>query len=238
VVGRRIREAKLSAISESGPIGSDQTPTNLTLRFTEMALAAANSRLCHQEGTAVQTTTVLQFLPVFVAIGAAQFSRPEIPRAWDDQEIATFQVPLGQRDRSPRFMTSEYYKLNVRPIYRTYPMYLSGREPLGYMESLKQKAPEIVFDPSKLQTEMGWIRAGELVFDAAPTVEVLPPERLKAAEAQDQMVLQWGIPSLIHCSAMPLLLQKRTTARSGSGRFVTMKPTREVFDGKSVRGES
>ena len=140
----------------------------------------------------MRITAFLKYMPMFVAIGAAQVSRPEIPRAWDDQEVATFQVPLAQRDRSPRFMTSdEYYKLKVRPVYRTYPIYLPGREPAGYMESLKQKDPEIVFDPSTLRTEADWIRAGELVFDAAPTVEVPSSEALKVADAQNQMVLQW-----------------------------------------------
>jgi cytochrome c553 len=35
------------------------------------------------------------------------------------------------------------------------------------MESLKQKEPEIVFDPAKLRTQEDWIRAGAIVFRAA-----------------------------------------------------------------------
>ena len=141
----------------------------------------------------MRTIAFFKYLVMFLGISGTQVARPDIPRAWDDREVATFQVPLAQRDRSPRFMTSEeYYKLTVRPIYRTYPIYLPGREPVGYLESLKQKEPEIVFDPSKLQTESDWIRAGELVFDAAPTVAVPPPEALKAADAQNQMAFQWA----------------------------------------------
>jgi hypothetical protein len=42
---------------------------------------------------------------------------PDIPRAWDDQAVATMELPLAERDRSPRYMTSaEYYALKVRPI--------------------------------------------------------------------------------------------------------------------------
>jgi hypothetical protein len=101
--------------------------------------------------------------------GAAQTFHPDIPRAWDDKEVARFEVPLAQRDRSPRYLTSEdYYALKVRPIYRTYPVYIAGREPAGYFESLKQKEPEIAFDASKLHTKEDWIRAGEAVFDDAP----------------------------------------------------------------------
>ena len=50
----------------------------------------------------------------------AQDFRPEIPRVWDDKEVAGFEMPLAQRDRSPRYMTAaEYYALKVRPIYRS-----------------------------------------------------------------------------------------------------------------------
>jgi hypothetical protein len=30
----------------------------------------------------------------------------------------------------------EYYKLKVRPIYRSYPVYAKGREPAGYLETI------------------------------------------------------------------------------------------------------
>jgi hypothetical protein len=74
------------------------------------------------------------------ASAAGQTFGPDIPRAWDDGEVEAFQVPLAQRDRSPRFLNSrEYYAMKVRPVYRTYPVYAPGREPAGYMEGLKQK---------------------------------------------------------------------------------------------------
>lgn len=92
---------------------------------------------------------------------------PDIPKVWDDQAVATMEVPLAQRDRSPRYMTSaEYYALKVRPIYRSYPAYAPGRQPAGYLESLKQKDPEILFDPARLRTKEDWIRAGKLVFES------------------------------------------------------------------------
>jgi hypothetical protein len=91
----------------------------------------------------------------------------DIPRAWDDKDVAGFEVPLAQRDRSPRYMTAEeYISLKVRPIYRSYPVYAAGKEPAGYIESLKQKEPEIIFDASKLRTKQDWIQAGKVVFEA------------------------------------------------------------------------
>ena len=110
-------------------------------------------------------TSALAFLAIVA--GQAQPFHPDIPKAWDDAEVAHFETPLAQRDRSPRYMSSaEYYALKVRPIYRSYPMYAPGHDPAGYIESLKQKEPEIVFDPSKLRTKEDWIQAGKLVFES------------------------------------------------------------------------
>jgi hypothetical protein len=114
---------------------------------------------------------------------SAQEFHPDIPRAWDAKAVEALEVPLAQRDRSPRYMSAEeYYKLKVRPIYRSYPVYVQGREPVGYIESLKQKDPEIVFDPSKLHTKEDWIAAGKLVFESdtrffparPPTLDGIP----------------------------------------------------------------
>ncbi|MBS1858690.1 MAG: hypothetical protein JST11_25190 [Acidobacteria bacterium] len=115
-----------------------------------------------------RSIAVLPVLASLLALPALpQEFKPDIPKAWDDKEVERFELPLAQRDRSPRYMTSEeYYKLKVRPIYRTYPAYPPGREPAGYIESLKAKEPEVIFDPSKLHTKQDWIEAGKVVFEA------------------------------------------------------------------------
>jgi mono/diheme cytochrome c family protein len=97
----------------------------------------------------------------------AQTFHPNIPRAWDDKEVEGVEVPLAARDRSPRYPNAaEYYSLKVRTIYRSYPVYIEGKEPPGYIESLKQREPDIIFDASKLRTKEDWIRAGQVVFEA------------------------------------------------------------------------
>ncbi len=112
-------------------------------------------------------------------MAGGQTFRPEIPKVWDEHELERFEVPLAQRDRSPRYMTpEEYYKLKVRPIYRTYPMYEPGREPAGYLDWLKQREPEIVFDPAKLKTKADWIAAGKLVFEHEPLLFPVPEKGL------------------------------------------------------------
>jgi hypothetical protein len=109
---------------------------------------------------------VLYYLSIICVVGTAQTFRPSIPRAWDDGETTSFELPLAQADRSPRYPPAkEYYAMPVRPVYRTYPFYTPDKEPAGYWESLQQKEPELLFDPASLLTKDDWIRAGELVFE-------------------------------------------------------------------------
>src|SRR5215813_5073229 len=93
--------------------------------------------------------------------------RPEIPRTWDDQRMDSLELPLAHPAASPRHISSEYYyRMPVRPIYKSYPIYRPDREPAGYVDFLKAQQPEIIFDASRLKTEADWIKAGELVFEA------------------------------------------------------------------------
>jgi hypothetical protein len=99
---------------------------------------------------------------------------PEIPKTWDDAEIPTLEIPLADPTGSPQHVSSDYYyKVPVRPIYKSYPIYAPGHEPSGYMDWLKQQEPQVIWDDGShrppLQNEADWIKAGEVVFDA-PTV--------------------------------------------------------------------
>ena len=110
-------------------------------------------------------------LPVLaVGLAAAQDAR-SVPRTWDDEEIARHEVPLAQPDASPKHVSSDYYyRIPVRPIYKSYAVYAYGHEPPGYFESLTQQEPALVWDAKgrspSLETDAALIRAGELVFDA------------------------------------------------------------------------
>jgi hypothetical protein len=73
---------------------------------------------------------------------------------------------------SPKHISSDYYyRVPVRPIYKSYPVYHPDKEPSGYLNSLKSKQPEVVFDAAQLKSEADWITAGELVFDAPAEFE-------------------------------------------------------------------
>jgi hypothetical protein len=95
----------------------------------------------------------------------------KVPLTWNDEEIARHEVPLAQPEASPKHISSDYYyRIPVRPIYKSYPVYAYGQEPPGYFESLTRKEPVVVWDDKgrspSLQNDADWIRAGELVFDA------------------------------------------------------------------------
>ena len=127
---------------------------------------------------------LILLLSTITSLAMAQAFHPDIPRAWDDREAETFEVPLAQPDRSARYLSAaEYYALDVTPIYRSYPVYAPGREPAGYMESLKDKEPEIVFDPAKLHTQEDWIRAGAIVFRAGRAYKLADTNFVRNADA-------------------------------------------------------
>jgi Di-haem oxidoreductase, putative peroxidase len=118
--------------------------------------------------------SILKCLLLFAVVGGGTiWSQPvfhaSVPRVWDDHAIATVEVPLANPVGSPKHVSSDYYyKIPVRPIYKSYPVYAQGREPAGYVEWLKEQEPQVVWDADHqppLKTESDWIRAGEMVFD-------------------------------------------------------------------------
>ena len=97
---------------------------------------------------------------------------PVIPKTWDDEAMASLEVPLANPVGSPKHVSADYYyRIPVRPIYKSYPVYAPGHEPPGYMEWLKKQEPVIVWDEGvhkpPLQTKEDWIKAGEIVFDSS-----------------------------------------------------------------------
>src|SRR5262245_21829623 len=90
-----------------------------------------------------------------------------IPRTWDDEAVASLELPLAVRSASPVQISSKYYYgIPVRPIYKSYAVYHSGKEPAGYIDWLKRQEPQRAFDAANLKSPEDWIAAGELVFDA------------------------------------------------------------------------
>ena len=103
--------------------------------------------------------------------GSGAGFRLEIPKTWDDAAMAALEIPLANPTGSPKHVSSDYYyKIPARPIYKSYPIYAPGHEPPGYMDWLKQREPQVIWDDAghrpTLEKEADWIKAGEIVFDA------------------------------------------------------------------------
>jgi hypothetical protein len=99
----------------------------------------------------------------------ARGTTPEeiVPRAWQADELARLEVPLVTPARSAQHVSPEfYYRMSVRRIYKSYPIYAPGREPPGYQDWLRRQDPEVAFNSETLHTDAEWIAAGEAVFDA------------------------------------------------------------------------
>jgi len=105
-------------------------------------------------------------------------------RAWEDEAIHDLELPRVDPSASPKHISADYYyRIPVRPIYKSYPVYVPGHEPPGYSEWLKQQEPETVFDASRLKTEADWIEAGEIVFDAPIFYDAV----VRAADVKDAL---------------------------------------------------
>jgi hypothetical protein len=97
--------------------------------------------------------------------------QPTIPKTWDDAVMAELELPLAEASYSPKHVSADYYyRIPVRPIYKSYPVYHPSRQPSGYLERLQEQEPEVLWDANakkpKLESELDWLKAGELVFDA------------------------------------------------------------------------
>ena len=138
-----------------------------------------------------------------VAVARAQVPgsgfHPAIPRAWDDEQIASLEVPLANPSDSPKHVSADYYyRIPVRTIYRQYPIYPPEHRP-GYLSWLRQQEPEIVWGEDKngkryappLKTEEDWIKAGEIVFDSMLGSFTLPDKDL---ETLGESASKRGIP--------------------------------------------
>jgi ribosomal protein L19 len=129
---------------------------------------------------------------VLMAQTASRPLPPEaIPKIWNDEALKRLEVPLTHAEASARHIAADYYyKIPVRRIYRSYPIYSPGHEPAGYMEWLRGREPEVVWDydaggrplhSPPLRTREDWIKAGEIVFSAPISWDAFEVDTLRNA---------------------------------------------------------
>jgi len=118
---------------------------------------------------------------------------PEIPRTWADDATADFELPLADPAASPRHVSEAYYyRIPVRPIYESYPVYHPDREPPGYMERLEAVEPRLAFDAARLATKQDWVEAGFIVFEAP--IDFVSSGRLYSAIRDPEWYRQLQVP--------------------------------------------
>jgi hypothetical protein len=94
----------------------------------------------------------------------------QVPVTFDAEALEEFELPPPDPSMTTEHITPEYYYgIAERVIHTTYPMYAPGREPPGYLDSLRAIGPSVALDTDTLDTDEEWIRAGEIVFDAPQT---------------------------------------------------------------------
>ncbi len=170
-----------------------------------------------------------------LSVGALLLQQPLVPRTWDARELAAFELPLVQADRSAQHATPDYYyRLAVRPIYKSYPVYAPGSEPAGYMEWLAQHEPALAFDPLALATDAEWIAAGEAVFDAPLGYGAT----FKVATLRDRGWYERNHVPVTKDGIMPFsryVIRKKGVVEAGSGSCL-MCHARVMADGTLLKG--
>jgi len=172
-------------------------------------------------------------------LGLAFAARPRVeqaaPRVWDDEALATLEVPLAERAASARHVAAEfYYRIPVRPIYKSYPVYHPDREPPGYWRWLQEQEPQLAWDSPPLVTDEDWVRAGEIVFDAP----IGYGANIKVEQARDRdWYARLGVP-VSRDGIMPFsryVVRRKGEIEIGGGSCLTCH-ARVMPDGSVVKG--
>jgi hypothetical protein len=163
-------------------------------------------------------------------------TKPVVLKTWDDAEVASSLVPLAQAGASPAHVKADYYyRIPVRPIYKTYPIYAPGKEPPGYLEWLKKQEPETIeFDVSKFKTQEDWIKAGEMVFDTPIFYESVP----SFADVRNPAWYERVGPRLTRDGVMPFaryVIREKGTVEVGNVSCAECH-TRVMDDGTVIKG--
>jgi hypothetical protein len=158
-----------------------------------------------------------------------------VPRTWDAAELASFELPLVNARASARHVAPDYYyRIPVRAIYKSYPIYEPGREPPGYLEWLGQQQPEVAFDASTLTSDADWIAAGESVFDAP----IGYGATFKLSQVRDRAWYARNRIPVTKDGVMPFsryLVRKKGVVEVGSGACL-MCHARVMPDGTLLKG--
>jgi Di-haem oxidoreductase, putative peroxidase len=118
----------------------------------------------------------------------------EAPRFWNDRELADWATPVaGLKVRPGHFSEREYYSAPNAEWVRTYPVYVAGREPVGYWDMLREKKPEPLIAPGA-RTSTDWTTAGKRVFEEMdlPAFRSTDPQIIAIARSAEEYARRGG----------------------------------------------
>jgi len=177
---------------------------------------------------------------ILIPFASLAFAQIQIPRVWDDAAMADLEIPLARPQYSPKHVTAgSYYKIPVRPIWKSYPVYHPDRAPAGYLEWLKSQEPRETWNPAQLKLEEDWARAGEMVFDAPiafGSIGVRPPA--DSSYLQDKAWFDKVRPPITRDGILPFyryVIRKKGSIEIGI-LSCAMCHTRVMPDGSAIKG--
>lgn len=115
----------------------------------------------------------------------------QVPKTWDDKELAGWALPLvGLQERPGHFTEREYYQAPAAALLRTYPVYLPEREPAGYWESIQKRGPLPLLEPAANRTPGQWIQAGRRIFEEldVPLFRTGDPKLIASARTREGLL--------------------------------------------------
>jgi hypothetical protein len=139
------------------------------------------------------------FLSVGVArsIVATNAQQPrEAIRFWNDRELADWATPIASLGVKPgHFSERDYYAAPNAEWVRTYPVYFPGREPDGYWDMLRARAPEALITPGA-RSDAAWLDSGRRVFEEmdVPTFRSTDPDLIAIARSLEAFTERGGRP--------------------------------------------
>ena len=161
---------------------------------------------------------------------------PRVPKAWDEAALETWATPLAGLNARPGHVSeTEYYQAPI-DNYRTYPVYVPGREPKGYWEMLQKVGPKPLIDRAKLRTESDWVAAGREVFEQLDllTLRSYDPQMIAAVRSPE---LSRNLPYVSPDGTLRLLRWVPTERGVAIGHVNCAScHTREEKDGTRVNG--
>jgi hypothetical protein len=110
------------------------------------------------------------------ALATNTLTSGQIPRTWDEDALRTTELPLASPKYSPVHVpASFYYQIPERPIYKSYPVFATGREPNGYWVKLTATSPESYGEKMKTASNIARRCARNRIGSVPVNSYLMPP---------------------------------------------------------------